>query len=217
MAPPAVPERSCGDEALCAAKVGGGGGYLFGDRAIEIVEKADIAVPGATLHGPAQVSRDSGAVCCRAVAYAGIPRDPLEEICRVGDRVSRKAGVQVFEDFTVATPPTKGEVSGADKHMAFVRGDEGRHLRVEHAVGHRNGLDLIFLSDAVCALLADACTHAIDVGEDHGLRAPTPPHERVEDDSLEEGKAQRVGGKGNALPRMCLDKVNRRPTGRSSL
>ena len=206
----AVPERSCCDEAMRAAKVCRGGGYLFGDRAIEIMEEADIAVPGATLRGSAQVSRDSGAVCRGAMAYAGVLTDPLEETCRVGDRVSREAGVQVFEDFTVATPPTKGEVSGADKHMAFVRGGEDRHLRVEHAIGHRNGLDLIVLSDAVCALLADACTHAIDVGEDKGLRAPSPAHERVEDDGLEEGKAQRVGGEGDALPRMCLDKVDRR-------
>ena len=100
------------------------------------------------------------------MAHAGVPRDPLEEICRVGDCVSRKAGVQVFEDFTVTTPPTKGQVSRADKHMAFVCGDEDRHLRVEHAIGHRNGLNLIILSDAVCALFANACTHTIDVGED---------------------------------------------------
>ena len=49
----AVPERSCRDEALRAAKVGCDCGYLFGDRAIEIVEETDITVPGTALHGPA--------------------------------------------------------------------------------------------------------------------------------------------------------------------
>ena len=205
-----VPERSCRNEALRAAKVGCGCGYLFGDRPIEIVEETDITVPGTALHGPAQVSGDFGAVCCRAVPYASVPRDLLEEICRVVDRVSREAGVQVFKDFTVSTPPTKGKVSGADQHMAFVCGHEDRHLRVKHAIGHRNGLDLIVLSDEVCALLANACTHAIDIGEDQGLRTPTPALERVEDDGLKEGKTQRVGGEGDALPRMCPDKVDRR-------
>ena len=106
----AVPERSCGDEALRAAKVGRGGGYLFGDRGIEIVEETDITVPDVTLHGPTQVSRDCGAACCGTVAYASVPRDALEESCRVGNRVSREAGVEVFKDFTVATPPPKGQV-----------------------------------------------------------------------------------------------------------
>ena len=94
--------------------------------------------------------------------------------------------------------------------MAFVGGGEDRHLRVEHAIGYRNGLDLIVLSDSVCALLADACTDSIDVGEDKGLGAPTPANERVEDDGLEKGKAQRVGGEGDTLPGMCFDKGDRR-------
>ena len=113
-------------------------------------------------------------MCYRAVAHTRVLADPLEEIGRVGDRASREAGVQVFKDFAVATPSTEGEVSGTDEYMAFVRGSEDRHLRVEHAILHRDGLDLIVLSDAACTLLADAGTHAIDLGEHNGLRTATP-------------------------------------------
>ena len=81
---------------------------------------------------------------------------------------------------------------------------------MEDTIGYRNGLDRIVLPDAVCALPAYACTYAIDVGKYKGLRVSTAAHDRVEDDGIKEGKAQGTGGESDALPRMCLDRVDRR-------
>ncbi|WP_275230779.1 hypothetical protein [Novosphingobium album (ex Liu et al. 2023)] len=136
-------------------------------------------------------------------------RELLEEAGGVIEGVGREARMEMLDEFEIAAPSGKCQVSRADEQMGIVIGEQRADLRVEHAVaGAGDGLDLIIAPHPACPFLAEARANTFRIGKDQRIAA-TAPQQGIKQHRLEEGERQRIGCKGRALPRRGRNQIER--------
>jgi hypothetical protein len=118
------------------------------------MQETNIASLRPSFYRAAQVRRRRIAMRARAVSHTVSDRQALEEFRRVRKGIRGEARVQVLERLEIRAPSAEGEIAGTDKQMTVLAPREDGDLRMEHARGHGDRLDLVILADALRPLLA---------------------------------------------------------------
>src|SRR4051812_29666956 len=121
------------------------------------MQQAEIPCARSAFGRTAQILRNGGTMPAGTLSNTRGRGHALKEVCGVEDRIGRKAGMKMFENFAVAAPTVEGKVAGADDHVAFVGCQKHGELRMEYTLSNGHGLDLVVLTDPLRALFAEAC------------------------------------------------------------